>query len=415
MRTTNVAPGYSSSFPLADMYEAAPSSVTGGAPVSEEMYVSTFLDQFLHHSSFSSSKTKYGHLHHLPILPQPPEATSASGVFFSGENCRGCIRSANRDESESESRVRDRNSGAAVDSSYGVNISNPGGYFIADAKVSDEKTFSSAGVVDSNAKERRVSFENYLGELSCDSEVAGGSEVKAKPVPLRSSSKRSRAAEVHNLSEKVGPQSYILFVRRNALIYNLPCGTMISVFVLISLIGRQRRRSKINEKMKALQNLIPNSNKTDKASMLDEAIDYLKQLQLQVQMLSMRNGLSLHTMCLPGVQQPAQLPRTGISFGEGNGYLNSSSGMGTFPGNEESWRQPVYNLGNRCTLPSQPYVISSGTNATTLETSLGFEESSQAHCETLNLSYSKEIDDDGTLQLESDTSEIEKISASNMS
>ncbi|XP_040995602.1 transcription factor SPATULA-like isoform X3 [Juglans microcarpa x Juglans regia] len=378
MRTTNVAPGYSSSFPLADMYEAAPSSVTGGAPVSEEMYVSTFLDQFLHHSSFSSSKTKYGHLHHLPILPQPPEATSASGVFFSGENCRGCIRSANRDESESESRVRDRNSGAAVDSSYGVNISNPGGYFIADAKVSDEKTFSSAGVVDSNAKERRVSFENYLGELSCDSEVAGGSEVKAKPVPLRSSSKRSRAAEVHNLSEK-------------------------------------RRRSKINEKMKALQNLIPNSNKTDKASMLDEAIDYLKQLQLQVQMLSMRNGLSLHTMCLPGVQQPAQLPRTGISFGEGNGYLNSSSGMGTFPGNEESWRQPVYNLGNRCTLPSQPYVISSGTNATTLETSLGFEESSQAHCETLNLSYSKEIDDDGTLQLESDTSEIEKISASNMS
>ncbi|KAF5468237.1 hypothetical protein F2P56_012405 [Juglans regia] len=356
------------------MYEAAPSSVTGGAPVSEEMSVSTFLDQFLHHNSFSSSKTKYGHLHHLPQLPQPPEATSAAGGFFSGENCRGFIRSANRYESESESRVRDRNSGAAVESSYGVNISNPGGYFIADAKVSDEKTFSSAGVVDSNAKERRVSFENNLCEFSCDSEVAGGSEVKAKPVPLRSSSKRSRAAEVHNLSEK-------------------------------------RRRSKINEKMKALQNLIPNSNKTDKASMLDEAIDYLKQLQVQVQMLSMRNGLSLHPMCLPGVQQP----RTGISFGEGNGYLNSSSGMGTFPGNEESWRQSVYNLGNQCTLPSQPYVISSGKNATTLETSFGFEESSQAHCEPLNLSYSKEIDDDRTLQLESDTSVIEKISASNMS
>ncbi|PRQ30546.1 putative transcription factor bHLH family [Rosa chinensis] len=29
--------------------------------------------------------------------------------------------------------------------------------------------------------------------------------------------------------------------------------------------------------------LIPNSNKTDKASMLDEAVEYLKQLQLQVQ------------------------------------------------------------------------------------------------------------------------------------
>jgi hypothetical protein len=48
-------------------------------------------------------------------------------------------------------------------------------------------------------------------------------------------------------------------------------------------LSEKKRRSKINEKMKALQKLIPNSNKTDKASMLDEAIEYLKQLQLQVQ------------------------------------------------------------------------------------------------------------------------------------
>jgi hypothetical protein len=39
--------------------------------------------------------------------------------------------------------------------------------------------------------------------------------------------------------------------------------------------------------MKALQELVPNSNKTDKASMLDEIIDYLKFLQLQVKILSM--------------------------------------------------------------------------------------------------------------------------------
>ncbi|KAG4930865.1 hypothetical protein GLYMA_17G180800v4 [Glycine max] len=64
--------------------------------------------------------------------------------------------------------------------------------------------------------------------------------------PLCSSSKRSRAVEFHNLYEK-------------------------------------RRRSRIKEKMKALQNLIPNSNKTNKALMLDEAIEYLKQLQLQEQ------------------------------------------------------------------------------------------------------------------------------------
>ncbi|XP_057960900.1 transcription factor PIF3-like isoform X2 [Malania oleifera] len=80
-----------------------------------------------------------------------------------------------------------------------------------------------------------------------------------KAVPARggAGSKRSRAAEVHNLSER-------------------------------------RRRDRINEKMRALQELIPNCNKVDKASMLDEAIEYLKTLQLQVQIMSMGTG-----MCMP--------------------------------------------------------------------------------------------------------------------
>ncbi|XP_024975152.1 transcription factor PIF1-like isoform X1 [Cynara cardunculus var. scolymus] len=78
------------------------------------------------------------------------------------------------------------------------------------------------------------------------------------------STKRSRAAEVHNLSER-------------------------------------RRRDRINEKMKALQELIPRCNKSDKASMLDEAIEYLKSLQMQVQMMSM--GCSMVPMMFPGVQQ----------------------------------------------------------------------------------------------------------------
>nr|GMD73115.1 PIF3 [Ipomoea batatas] len=45
----------------------------------------------------------------------------------------------------------------------------------------------------------------------------------------------------------------------------------------------QKRRDRINEKMRALQQLIPRCNKLDKASILDEAIEYLKSLQLQVQ------------------------------------------------------------------------------------------------------------------------------------
>ncbi|KAL0459326.1 UNVERIFIED_CONTAM: Transcription factor PIF1 [Sesamum latifolium] len=92
------------------------------------------------------------------------------------------------------------------------------------------------------------------------------------------SSKRSRAAEVHNLSER-------------------------------------RRRDRINEKMKALQELIPRCNKSDKASMLDEAIEYLKSLQLQVQMMSM--GYGTVPMMYPGMQQ--YMPAMGVGMGMGMG------------------------------------------------------------------------------------------------
>ncbi|KAG8640298.1 hypothetical protein MANES_13G043000v8 [Manihot esculenta] len=92
------------------------------------------------------------------------------------------------------------------------------------------------------------------------------------------STKRSRAAEVHNLSER-------------------------------------RRRDRINEKMKALQELIPRCNKSDKASMLDEAIEYLKSLQLQVQMMSM--GCSMVPMMFSGIQQYMPPLRMGMGIGMG--------------------------------------------------------------------------------------------------
>ncbi|XP_028794914.1 transcription factor PIF1 isoform X1 [Neltuma alba] len=91
------------------------------------------------------------------------------------------------------------------------------------------------------------------------------------------STKRSRAAEVHNLSER-------------------------------------RRRDRIKEKMRALQELIPRCNKSDKASMLDEAIEYLKSLQLQVQVASsmMSMGYGMLPMMYPGMQQ--YMPAMGMGM-----------------------------------------------------------------------------------------------------
>ncbi|URE42089.1 Helix-loop-helix DNA-binding domain [Musa troglodytarum] len=55
-------------------------------------------------------------------------------------------------------------------------------------------------------------------------------------------------------------------------------------------IAERLRRERIAERMKALQELVPNANTTDKASMLDEIIDYVKFLQLQVLSMSRLGG-----------------------------------------------------------------------------------------------------------------------------
>uniref|UniRef100_A0A2P2J608 Transcription factor SPATULA-like isoform X1 n=1 Tax=Rhizophora mucronata TaxID=61149 RepID=A0A2P2J608_RHIMU len=187
---------------------------------------------------------------------------------------------------------------------------------------------------------------------------------KARP---RSSSKRSRTAEVHNLSEK-------------------------------------RRRSRINEKMKALQNLIPNSNKTDKASMLDDAIEYLKQLQLQVQMLTMRNGLNLNSMCFPGALQPLELPLTGLNFDEGNILSNTNAATGAFSANEESSVHTSHNISSQCTISNLPIVIPSRTNINPQDTSFGFDSLADVDHEPFSFStVSKETCGEGTPQRQLDT------------
>lgn len=139
-------------------------------------------------------------------------------------------------------------------------------------------------------------------ESECESkdaeEVAASEKQPASGRP--SPAKRTRAAEIHNQSER-------------------------------------KRRNKINDRMKALQELIPNANKTDKASMLDEAIEYVKTLQAQLQLMSMRTGMVLPSvMTSPGMQYPSIQQRLvsshmnmgmGVSMGlaMGMGMLDASA------------------------------------------------------------------------------------------
>ncbi|KAJ8771843.1 hypothetical protein K2173_027020 [Erythroxylum novogranatense] len=142
-----------------------------------------------------------------------------------------------------------------------------------DNERSAEPAVASSSVCSGNSVERnsddpaRNLNRKYLDheESEGPSEDAEEESVAAKKgtsVRGGTGSKRRRAAEVHNLSER-------------------------------------KRRDRINEKMRALQELIPNCNKVDKASMLDEAIEYLKALQLQVQIMSMGCGLYMPSMMIP--------------------------------------------------------------------------------------------------------------------
>ncbi|KAL1546945.1 transcription factor SPATULA-like [Salvia divinorum] len=116
--------------------------------------------------------------------------------------------------------------------------------------------------------------------LSSTCEGGEACDTPLNPVAPRSS-KRSRAAEVHNLSEK-------------------------------------RRRSRINEKLKALQNLIPNSNK----------------------MLTMRNGLSLHPgYSIGSLQSMLAPPSAGLDTDEGIPLLHTNRGMEFSRGQDDVFMQ----------------------------------------------------------------------------
>ncbi|VVB03181.1 unnamed protein product [Arabis nemorensis] len=136
------------------------------------------------------------------------------------------------------------------------------------------------------ANERNITTDRKRKHIMDTDESVSHSDANGNKSNQRSgSTRRSRAAEVHNLSER-------------------------------------RRRDRINERMKALQELIPHCSKTDKASILDEAIDYLKSLQLQLQVMWMGSGMAATAAAAPmmftGVQpppfirqmqSPVQLPR----------------------------------------------------------------------------------------------------------
>ncbi|KAG8061071.1 hypothetical protein GUJ93_ZPchr0003g16681 [Zizania palustris] len=225
--------------------------------------------------------------HPPPDLPHPARPPMRSGIesSWTGDICSTFCGSNHVPETPAERRE----AGAALPAERpriasmhdGAGTSSSGG---------SGSNFGGSGLPSegANVNKRKGRGREDSDSRSEDAECEATEETKSSSRRY-GSKRRSRAAEVHNLSER-------------------------------------KRRDRINEKMRALQELIPHCNKTDKASILDEAIEYLKSLQMQVQIMWMTTGMApmmfsgaqkfippmavgMNSTCMPVAQGLSQMSR----------------------------------------------------------------------------------------------------------
>ncbi|XP_028550193.1 transcription factor PHYTOCHROME INTERACTING FACTOR-LIKE 13 isoform X3 [Dendrobium catenatum] len=223
-----------------------------------------------HSSSFEDDEVlNFSHDRKLLSAEMEPEIRNSGGISSGGENLvrieesssmrtiESSICGSNHDQNQVEASLTSSNDGGMKEDSQLGSAQN-----CRQANTFDLMVDSSSG--GSGCSFGRVGQENKtsqghkrkgrdLEETKCRNEDLEQEPVEANKHAQRTSpSRRSRAAEVHNLSER-----------------------------------------------------------SDKASMLDEAIEYLKSLQLQVQIMWMGSGMA--PMMFPGVQQ--YMSRMGIGMG----------------------------------------------------------------------------------------------------
>lgn len=107
------------------------------------------------------------------------------------------------------------------------------------------------------------------------------------------------------------------------------------------------------------------------------------------QMLSMRNGLSLHPMCLPDGVQPIRLPQMRMDFDVGNRseHLNTTTKS---TATHVASTLNIFVLPNQCSVSNQP-MVSNMSNIFNSEISFRLESSIWAHLGPLHLQIDAEV------------------------
>ncbi|XP_022875725.1 uncharacterized protein LOC111394191 [Olea europaea var. sylvestris] len=120
-------------------------------------------------------------------------------------------------------------------------------------------------------------------------------------------------------------------------------------------------------------------------------------IKIHFQMLTMRNGLSLHPGYLPGSLPSTLVSQSGVAFDEGNILLNTSRRADTLSQEQEIFRETAFETSHHAS-SSQPIFIPSTTTNFNSQIPAGFTPPVQNNYGLLNhLASSKDICRDGTL------------------
>lgn len=266
----------------------------GGAHSPRLQVAKTFSSERTKHApsadiSFATEKTRKTQETHGQQLSQTQQSRSSHIT----EEGRVCEMYASSSSSKAPLLGNAKVKGAMMTSSNSWDVNGKMGWADQSSETPHSHSGGSQTSMSLSFKEVTYGAKRKHEDSELQSEDADDNAMNLK-VLRKSSSRRNRVSEVHNLSER-------------------------------------NRRNRINDKLKTLQDLIPNSSKTDKASVLDEAIEYMKTLQTQLQMVSMRSSMNMSPMMMPMAfpQTPIHMaPLQSIGLGVPVGHAGMGMGFG---------------------------------------------------------------------------------------